>query len=342
MSKIKRADTKLMKEMNKNLIRNCFRNEIDSTAANLSQKTGLSVVTVNGLLKEMLKSKEVFTGQSIPSNGGRPSVVYKYNEMYRCAAIVFGYTRSDVNYIKILVANLLGNCIYEEEKVFENIKDDSFDYILDDLFKKYPTIEVISFGLPGTEENGVITINDYPHIVGDTFLKHYKERYSVPIIFINDINAVVYGYYHNNFSNDYPQTVVGLVFNRVYLPGSGIVIKGEIHTGKSNFAGEISFMSLGIDWLKINYYDSEEISEAIRKVITMMSCVIAPNNFVIYGNLWNEDGARKIKEKAEKTLKNYFDVNVVVCNEFEEDYKKGMIKAAIEVLKKNEEVIFRR
>ena len=335
---MKRADTKLMKEMNKNLIRSCFRNEIDSTAANLSQKTGLSVVTVNGLLKEMLENKEVFAGESIPSNGGRPSIVYKYNEMYRCAAIVFGYTRSDINYIKVLVANLLGNCIYEEEKVFENIKDDSFDYILDDLFEKYPTIEAISFGLPGAEDNGVITINDYPYIVGDTFLKHYKERYNVEVIFINDINAAVYGYYHNNLSNNYPQTVVGLVFNRVYLPGSGMVIKGEIHTGKSNFAGEISFMPLGVDWLKINYYDSEGISEAIGKVVAMMSCVIAPDNFVIYGDFWNKDSARKIKEKAEKSLNNFFEINVEVCNKFEEDYKIGMIKAAMEVLNKSEEV----
>lgn len=335
---MKRADTKLMKEMNKNLIRNCFRNEIESTAANLSQKTGLSVVTVNGLLKEMLKNMEVFAGESIPSNGGRPSIVYRYNEMYRCAAIVFGYTRSNINYIKILVANLLGNCIYEEEKVFENIKDDSFDHILDNLFKEYPTIEVISFGLPGTEEKGVITINDYPYIVGDTFLKHYKERYNVPVIFINDINAAVYGYYYNSLNNNYTQAVVGLVFNRVYLPGSGIVIKGEIHTGKSNFAGEIAFMPLGVDWLKINYYNSEEISEAIGKVVAMISCVIAPDHFVIYGDFFNKDSTRKIKEKAEKSLNNYFEANIVVCNEFEEDYKIGMIKASMEVLNKSKEV----
>ena len=338
VSKIKRADTKLMKEMNKNLIRNCFRNEIESTAANLSQKTGLSVVTVNGLLKEMLESKEIFTGQSIPSNGGRPSIVYKYNEMYRCAAIVFGYTRSDVNYIKIVVANLLGNCIYEEEKIFESIKDESFDYILDELFTKYPTIELISFGLPGAEENGVITINDYPYIVGDTFLRHYKERYGVPVIFINDINAAVYGYYHSNLGDNYPQTVVGLVFNRVYLPGSGIVIKGEIHTGKSNFAGEIAFMPLEIDWLKINYYDTEEISEAIGKVVAMISCVIAPDNFVVYGDFWSEDSAKKIKEKAEKNLNNHFQINVVVCNKFEEYYKRGMIKASMKLLNSREEV----
>lgn len=338
-NKVERANTKLIKKMNKNLVRNCFKNEIDSTAANLSKKTGLSVVTVNGILKEMVNSKEIFLGKSIPSNGGRPSIVYQYNTMYRCSVIILGFTRKNINYIKVLVTNLLGNCIYSEENKFENINDNSFDKILDTLFKKYPTIEVISFGLPGVEVNDVITINDYPNIVGDTFLKHYKDRYKVPVIFINDINAAVNGYYHNKLDDNYDQTIVGLVFNKIHLPGSGIVINGDIHIGKSNFTGEFAYMPIGIDWLKINYDDIEETSEAIGKVIAIMSCIIAPEHFVIYGDFFKSDSVIKIKEKAEKMLQNQFEINLIISNDFEEDYELGMIKASLEILNKNENMI---
>ena len=109
----------MMKEMNKNLIRNIFKTELEITAAQLSRKTELSVVTVNSLLKEMIESNEVYAGESIPSNGGRPSTVYKYNDMFRCSAIIFGYTIDNKNYIKILVTNLLGKCIYEETSIYE-------------------------------------------------------------------------------------------------------------------------------------------------------------------------------------------------------------------------------
>lgn len=335
---MKRANTKMMKEINKNIIRNCFRVELDLTSAKLSQRTGLSVVTINALLKEMVEIKEVFVGQSIPSNGGRPSTVYKYNDMFRCAAIIFGFTRDDRNYIKVLVTNLLGKCIYEEERDFQNVNDESFNNILDILFEKYKTIEVIAFGLPGTEENGVININDYPDIVGDTFLKYYKERYKVPVIFVNDINAAVNGYYHNKLDNNHIQTVVGLVFNRVYLPGSGVVINGEIHTGKSNFAGEIAYMPIDIDWISLDYYNSEQVNTAIGKLIAMISCVIAPDHFVVYGDFFNLESEKKIKEKAKYMLQNHFDTNIVVCDKFEEDYKLGMINAALEVLKESEKV----
>lgn len=335
---MKKVNTKIIKEMNKNLLRRCFNEEIDLTAAMLSKKTGLSVVTINVLLKEMVESKEIFVGQSIPSNGGRPSIEYKYNEMFRCAAIIFGYTRNHKNYIKVLVTNLLGKSIYEQECIFEHVNDDSFDDILDELFEKYPTIEVIAFGLPGAEENEIIRLNDYADIIGDTFMKHYRERYSVEVIFVNDVNAAVNGYYHNKLDNKDINTVVGLVFNRVYLPGSGIVIDGEIHKGKSNFAGEVAYMPIGVDWLKINYYNPEEINEAIAKLIAVMGCVIAPDQFVIYGDFLSKDSAKQIKDKAEGILHYYFETNIVVCNDFEEDYELGMIKSALEVLNKKEEV----
>lgn len=333
-----KANTKLMKEINKNLIRNCFKSEIESTAANLSEKTGLSVVTVNGLLKEMINSKEIFVGESIPSNGGRPSTVYRYNDMFRCAAIVFGFTKNNVNHIRVIVTNLLGKCIYEKESNFENIQYDSFNDILDNLFYEYPTIEVISFGLPGVEEDGVIKVIDYPNIAGDNFLKNYKDRYKVPVIFINDINAAVMGYYNQNVDDSTPQTVVGIVFNRMHLPGAGIVINGDIYTGKANFAGEISYMPIDIDWLKINYSDSEEVSEAIGKLLAIISCVIAPDNFVIYSDFIDKDIAKKIKEKAKSMTKGNFNVNTIASNNFAEDYKMGMIKASLEVLYENEKV----
>lgn len=335
---MKRVNTKMMKEINKNLIRNCFRNQVEATAAVLSQNTGLSVVTVNALLKEMVQIEEVFVGKSIPSNGGRPSTVYKYNDMFRCAVSLFGYTRNNVDYIKVIVINLLGNCIHEEEIHFDKVEDDSFNEILDSLFEKYRSIEVIAFGLPGTEEDGVIKVNDYPEIVGDTFLKHYKERYKVPVLFINDVNAAVVGYYQNKMDNNNTHTVVGLVFNRVYSPGSGIVINGEIHNGKSNFAGEISNMPLNIDWLNINYDNEEEICDAIANVVAMISCIIAPDQFVIYGDFFKKDSFLNIKEKAENKLNHNFNVNLEVCDDFEEDYKFGTINVCLELLNDNEKV----
>lgn len=328
----------MMKEINKNTLRNCFRTEINLTAAQLSKKTELSVVTVNALLKEMVENKEILVGQSIPSNGGRPSTVYQYNDMFRCAAIIFTFTRNQKNYMRVLVTNLLGKSIYEKESEFEHINDNSFDDILDNLFELYPTIEVIAFGLPGSEENDVIIINDYTDIIGDTFIKHYKQRYKVDVIFINDVNAAVNGYYHNKIESNNVNTVVGLVFNKVYMPGSGVVVNGEIFTGKSNFAGEIAYMPIGVDWLNIDYYDFEKITDAIGKVIAIISCVIAPDHFVVYGDFLEENSAMKIKTNAEKLIQNNFEINVKVCNDFEEDYELGMIKSALEVLFSKDEI----
>ncbi|MBP1868616.1 hypothetical protein [Clostridium tertium] len=39
---------------------------------------------------------------------------------------------------------------------------------------------------------------------------------------------------------------------------------------------------MGIDWINLNYKDSEEVSDAIRKIIAIMSCVLVLNHLVLY------------------------------------------------------------
>ena len=331
---MKRADTKLMKEINKNLIRSEFLEQLEATASELSQKVKLSIVTVNALLKEMIEDKEVFEGGSIPSKGGRPSMVYRYNSLFKCAAIIYGFSKNNQDYINLIVINLLGECIHREVGAFERIIDNSFDEMLDRAFAKYPTIEVISFGLPGAEENGIITINDYPDIIGDTFMKHYEERYSVPVVFVNDINAAANGYYNYHLNNQPEDTVSGIFFPRVYPPGAGTIINGEIYTGTSNFPGEFGNMPIGVDWLELDYKNTEEVSDAIGKVVAITSCILAPKHFVLYGDFWQKDSGKKIKERAEKLLNNKFEVNIVLSNDFERDYELGMIKVALGQLRK--------
>lgn len=141
------------------------------------------------------------------------------------------------------------------------------------------------------------------------FLNHYKERYKVTVIFVNDINAAVNGYYHNKLKNNKIESVVGIVFDRVHLPCAGIVIKGEIYTEKSNFAGEVAYMPIGIDWLKLNYHDNEQVCKSIGKLISIISCVLVPRSFVVYGDFSEEDyelGMIKIALEALKTIEGIF------------------------------------
>lgn len=54
-----KADTRLMKQLNKSTLRNILSQKRTATKPELAKYSGLSVVTVNALLSEMLYSGEV-------------------------------------------------------------------------------------------------------------------------------------------------------------------------------------------------------------------------------------------------------------------------------------------
>lgn len=323
------GNTLLMKEVNRNLIRENLKTLRKATKQELSHKTGLSVVTVNSILTDLVKAGEVQEGEMIPSNGGRPSLLYCYNVNFSYGIVIYGHQKDNRNCIQMAVVNLAGEIVYKEEVFMKDIAIESFEELIDRGRKRVSHISIIGFGLPGEEEDGIVTINDYQNLTGDVFMKHYKEKYRVPVIFINDINGAVNGYYHYKAPGGM-KNVVGIYFPRLYIPGAGLVLNGEVFTGNKSFAGEIGGLPIGVDWLKLNYNNREEIWEAVGRLVAALSCVIAPEQIVLYGDFFKGEDVAGIKKYAEKLLLGKFDVFLVVSQRFEEDFEQGMIRFILE------------
>ena len=93
----------------------------------------------------------------------------------------------------LAVVNLMGECVWRKEEYFDEILLESFEAVLDDVIGRFPEIGLLAFGLPGEVVDDVVTIHDYQALVGPEFMAHYKERYHLPVVFENDINAMTYG-----------------------------------------------------------------------------------------------------------------------------------------------------
>lgn len=330
-----KANRTQMKEINKNLLRQALKSRKKATKPELAALTHLSVVTVNSLINEMVLSGEVIEGEEVPSNGGRPSRQYVYNGNYRKALIIYGYEHNRKNLIHLLIINAFGECIERKTDYFSDVVIDSFDQWIEYAFKAHENICVIVFGLPGAEENGVIYVNDYSGIIGDKFLSYYQSKYGVPVIYENDINAAVYGYYTRHDSQTV-QTVVGIYYPRIYGPGAGIVINKEIYKGYKNFAGEVSWLPLRPSWNEVNYDHSQEVVFMLSQIVAIYSCVLAPERIVFYGDFLTEEILEKLMLHIQYLLKG----NFLPCIQFEKSIKKdfetGMIQIAFRELQKRE------
>ena len=319
-------DTAIVKELNKKALRKHLAKKRESTIQELSKLTALSVVTVKTLLAEMIEKGEVSQGRFIPSGGGRPSQLFVYNGEYCHAVIVYGLQQNSRNAIHVHVVNLFGESVYRKQIFLDDIRVESFGDLLDEAVAAFPDTAAIAFGLPGFEENGIVVANDYGALVGDDFMRFYQRRYERRVIFSNDVNAAVKGYAE---LNAHSPCLVGIYFPRIYMPGAGMVFHGEVYTGAQHFAGEIGHVLPDIDWTLLDYSNAEAITTAVSRLLSVYCRIVAPHQFVLYGDFFGMDDTEKIKRKTEAMLSDQFRVKVTLSAAFEADFELGMTALAL-------------
>ena len=323
-----KADTRLMKQLNKSTLRNILSQKRTATKPELAKYSGLSVVTVNALLSEMLYSGEVQEGGNAPSGGGRPSMQYRYNYDYRTVAVVYGHQLEGRSYIHTLAVNLDGKKLWERQEYMEEIGPESFDSALDEVFAAFGNTGLIAFGLPGEAIGNEVIINDFKGLEGRVFLPRIRERYQVPVLFENDINAMTCGYYQSKCAEG-EACVAGIYFPRSFFPGAGLVLNGSIYYGASHFAGEMGAMYTPVPWDKLDYFDEEQVLHQLEEVLVSYSCIAAPSRFVLYGDFFTADMSRLLEQRVGSRLGGSFRVRVETSEKLEEDYETGMISLAL-------------
>lgn len=276
-----------MKQRNADTVLWALRSCKTSTTKDLAQMTGLSFATVANLLNNFIESGEVKLGEQFSATGGRPSQEYIFNAEYAHVLAISARVQSGKNIIRACIANLYGRIIWQTEQCFDNIQLTCFEDRIDLCLHAYSTIRILSFSLPGTEHNGRIITNDYKELEGIFFTGHFQNKYQMPVVLENDVNMAVFGYGKGMKSNS-NSAIVGIYFPRSFNPGAGIMIDGKILKGTYGYAGEVAYLPLGIEWVKIDYENPQVIGPAIIKLISTFVSIINPNDVVLYGDFFTD------------------------------------------------------
>lgn len=322
-----RADSRMMKRLNRKTLRDTLRRCQTATKPELAAMTGLSVVTINALIAELVSAGEVVKNGLVPSEGGRPSMQYGYNNGYQYAAILYCYQKKGRTFASCLVSDLSGKSVWRAEEYFEEIEISSFAHLLDQAFSAVPKISIIAFGLPGEAIDGKVTINYYKKLIGAQFLPYYEERYQVPVVFENDINAMTYGYYCSRGKKE--DVVVGIYFPKRYAPGAGIILNQKIYYGTQHFAGEMERLPVPIPWEELDYEDGEKVLRELKGIVGIFCCTLAPAKFILYGDFFSPSLIRDLIQYTREFLNHSFYVQIEVAEEIEKDYEEGLINLVL-------------
>ena len=324
------ADAKLMKELNKRQLRRILRQCKEATKPELADRTGLSVVTINSLLEDLLKTGEVVQSGLAPSGGGRPSTRYQYRPDYRYAVLLYGHQSEGRNLMHLAVVNLMGECVWRKEEYFDEILVESFEAVLDDVIGRFPEIGLLAFGLPGEVVDDVVTIHDYQALVGPEFMAQYKERYHLPVVFENDINAMTYGACREGDVEK--ATVAGIYLPRIYPPGAGLVIQGKIYYGTSHCAGELAGLPVPVSWDSLDYGREHDVLENLKLLTAVYGFTVAPETLIFYGDFFTEELQEQLRAYSGRLLEGKFHMDLIFAENLERDYEEGMKRLALEAL----------
>lgn len=316
------------RRINMRKLRHVLMGRQQATKPELAQITGLSVVTVNALITRMLEWGEVTEEGTVPSNGGRPCAQFAYHYGFRKAVIVCAHQERGMTVLRTFVADLSGKRLWERRDVKEEIAIDSFDEAIDEATRLFPDALLIAFGLPGEAWQDEVSICDFQTLTGTEFLPRIRERYQLPVLFENDINAMVYGFGvgpgHSPF-----EPLAGIYFPGNYRPGAGILIGGRLFYGTEHFAGEIGELPVPFLWEELDYGNEEQVEEQLTALLLTVCCLIAPKEIVLYGEFVTDALAGRLEDVLAGRLKRSFRTKVTASYSLQEDFEKGMTGLAV-------------
>jgi hypothetical protein len=324
------VNTNLQKEINLNKLRNAFKLKKIASKPQLAELTGLSVVTINSLVNILVENGEVIEDVIMPSNGGRPATAYRFNNEFSLALVIYMYEQNSQDTVSISVSDLYGEIVDKIEKKMDKIKKDSFDSFIEKMLLKYPNIKVISFGMPGEEVDGRLLISDYIELIDQYFTTYINEKFNLPVIFENDINAAIEGYCCSHGVAK-SQCVIGIYFPSKYPPGAGIYMNGGIYKGRNGLAGEIKYLPLGVDWENFDF-DKVQMNEIILKTLLAFSCMYNPDIIVLYGDEISDNIISEFKSKCSSEIEKIMIPQIIISKDLNHDFEIGIKQIALNYL----------
>jgi len=321
-----------LKEYNLRVVRQALWSMRTATRQQVAATAGLSTVTVAGLLQSLVEGGEAFAGDSIPSNGGRPSVQYHFNANHSLVLVLFTRETEGRDTVYCRVADLYGSIIDSGELAMTPDSLAAFEPLIDRMIGRYPNVKSLGFCLPGIENDGIVVTTDYTALTGKPIISHFEDKYGLPVLFENDVNAAAVGFAQRQPLSPL-DTVAYLYFPKKYPPGSGLLIEGKLFRGRTHYAGEVASLPLGIDWTDPGLYGSPKRSaQAIARVIASLCSVLNPHRIVLQAEFLGPRRLKDIQDRCDQLLPEITRPELIISSDFTGDLQAGIVSLTLDGL----------
>ena len=226
------------------------------TKADVANKTGLTLMTVNTIMNSLMKKAIITDCGVADSSSGRKATLYTVNP---AAHNIIG-VNIDVGTITFAVSDF--NLRIREAIVLETNNNTSPEETIDLILKtivgliknhciKPASILGVGVTVPGPVDEISGVIHSFPNLKGwaNIPLKDVlKEKLDIPVFVEKDNYASVL-YLKRNLDNTYKNVVSLTIKGGI---GTGILLGGRLFRGENGIAGEIGHVSVDMDGPRCN------------------------------------------------------------------------------------------
>lgn len=335
-------NTNKLREINNELVRSALKNSEYNTKNSISKETGLSVSTCRNILADMLKTGEVKEIELSSSEGGRPSRQFIYNKNYAYVGIMYLRIEGDTSIIFSSVINMVGEVLFQNKKELNQILYNDIEVELSEMVEKFPKLDVVSIGVPGIVINGVIGLCDVISLRHTDLKKNIEEKFSVRVVIENDVNSAALGYYDLS-KHLSAESIVYLYFPDKGSPGAGIVVNGKVLRGETNFAGEVGFLPLGINYEDQGrtQNDKKKFFDYLTNTIITLNSVINPQSITLSWKQIDKDFFNVLNDTVSELSPDGHAPSLCFNSDYHKDYINGLTFLALKEMSCKLEVVER-
>lgn len=354
---------KLLKEVNRDLVKEMIFEQGPITKPEISKKSNLSLPTVNKIVDSLERNGIIRQDGISGSSSGKKAKLYTANE--NAGNIIILYYLDGK--FKSCLANVVGHKIYEELSEIRTVsKEQALESVyraIDRLMEKSEAeIKGIGLGVPGVvkSDKRITNISSIPGWTGLKLEEILSEHYKLPVFIENDVKLTTVGYYHTYLEEKCRDMVYLYIGKGI---GSGIIINGSLHKGFNSFAGEFGYLApfedeedrnyaQGGGWLEDRLQNFHEenvakgsgISGYLHYIaVSMIGYIVTinPEIIVLQGKAFDEKAIQHIKRDIGRYIPEE-SLPQLVMNEDEECAVNGLINFCLSNLFTTKQLVLKK
>ena len=314
----------MVRQINREIIRDALKACEHANIAELARMTGLSVATCANILPELVESGEVLELER-QSQGGRPARTFAYNPDCTLVAAILLRDADGAAVARYSVRNTAGTVLAQGEETYDAVGLDCLDDLIAGLTARFAAIRALAVSVPGVVHNGEIELCDISELIGLSLEKALRDRHGLEVVVENDMNFAAAGFYRAH-AGTLAAGVGYIVFPGDKCPGSGLVVNGRLLKGRSGFAGELSFIPFDGSRRDADggRGSREQAVAAAARLVAAVIAVVNPDVVVLSGAAMEEGMLPEIKAACLEAVPERHMPELVMRPDYEDDCFAGM------------------